>query len=67
VSERCEVEDARGVKCFLRAADGEPGKQDGIFVAVADGRINRETERVGRAAVAERGTTGSARRRAGRR
>jgi hypothetical protein len=37
VSERCEVEDACGVECFLRAADGEPGEQDGVFVAVADG------------------------------
>ena len=37
VPERCEVESAGGVECFLRAADGEPGEQDGVFVAVAGG------------------------------
>ena len=28
MSERRKVEDAGGVECFLRAADGEPGEQD---------------------------------------
>ena len=37
VSESCEVDGAGGVECFLRAADGPPGEQDGVFLAVAGG------------------------------
>jgi hypothetical protein len=37
--------------CGLPA--GKPGEQDGVFVAVAGGRADREAEGVGRAAVAE--------------
>ena len=32
-----EVEGAGGVEGFLRAADGQSGEQDGVFVAVAGG------------------------------
>jgi hypothetical protein len=53
VSGRCEVDGAGGVECFLRAADGKSGKQDGVFVAVAGGRVDREAEGVRGAAVAE--------------
>ena len=37
VSESCEVDGAGGVECFLRAADGQPGEQDSVFVTVAGG------------------------------
>jgi hypothetical protein len=47
------VDSAGGVECFLRAADGQDGEQDGVFVAVAGGWVDREAEGVGRAAVAE--------------
>ena len=53
VSESCEVDGAGGVECFLRAADGQPGEQDGVFVTVAGGGVDREAEGVGGAAVAE--------------
>ena len=37
VSESCEMDGAGGVECFLRAADGQPGEQDSVFVTVAGG------------------------------
>ena len=49
----CEVDGAGGVECFLRAADGQSGEQDGVFVAVAGGCVDREAEGVGGAAVPE--------------
>ena len=49
----CEVDGAGGVECFLRAADGEAGEQDGVFVAAAGGGVDGEAEGVGGAAVAE--------------
>ena len=53
MSESGEVDGAGGVECFLRAAGGQPGKQDGVFVAVAGGGVDREAEGVSGAAVAE--------------
>ena len=53
VSEACEVDGAGGVEGFLRGADGESGAQDGVFVAVAGGGVDREAEGVGGAAVAQ--------------
>lgn len=37
VSGHCEVDDAGGVECFLGAADGQSGEEDGVFVAVSGG------------------------------
>jgi predicted enzyme related to lactoylglutathione lyase len=37
VSGHCDVDDAGGVECFLGAADGQSGEQDGVFVAVSGG------------------------------
>ncbi len=37
VAGRCEVDGAGGVECFLRAAGGQSGEQEGVFVAVAGG------------------------------
>ena len=37
VSGRCEVDGAGGVEGFLRAADGQSGEQDSVFIAVAGG------------------------------
>ena len=53
MSQSCEVDGAGGVECFLRAADGESGEQDGVFVAVVGGGVDGEAEGVGGAAVAE--------------
>src|SRR6266705_4817407 len=53
VSESREVDGAGGVECFLRAADGQPGEQDSVLVAVAGGGVDREAEGMGGAAVAE--------------
>ena len=36
-AEPCEVDGAGGVECFLGAADGESGEQEGVLVAVAGG------------------------------
>ena len=35
---------AGGVEGLLRGAAGEPGAHDGILVAVAGGRVDREAE-----------------------
>ena len=49
-----EVNDAGGVEGVLaRAAGGEAGEQDSVLVAVVRGRVDRESEGVGRAAVAQ--------------
>ena len=53
MSESREVDGAGGVECFSRAADGQPGEQDSVLVAVAGGGVDREAEGVGGAAVAE--------------
>ncbi len=37
VAESCEVDGAGGVECFLRAADGQSGEQESVFVAVVGG------------------------------
>ena len=53
VSKSGEVDGAGGVECFLRAADGQSGEQESVFVTVAGGGVDREAEGVGRAAIAE--------------
>ena len=53
MAEAGEVDGAGGVKCFLRGADGEPGDEDGVLVAVVGGGVDREAEGVRGAAVTQ--------------
>ena len=48
-----EVDGAGGVEGFLRGADGEPGDEEGVLVAVVGGGVDREAEGVRGAAVAQ--------------
>ena len=50
MAESGQVDSAGGVESFLRGADGEPGAQDGVLVAVAGGGVDREAEGMSRAA-----------------
>jgi hypothetical protein len=47
------VDGAGGVEGFLGCADGQPGEQDGVLIAVAGGGVDGEAEGVGGAAVPE--------------
>ena len=53
VAEPGEVDGAGGVEGFLGGAGGEAGAQDRILVAVVGCGVDREAERMGRAAVAQ--------------
>ena len=53
MTEPGEVDRAGGVEGLLRGADGEPGAQDRVLVAVAGGGVDREAEGMSRAAVAQ--------------
>jgi hypothetical protein len=47
VSESGEVDGAGGVEGFLGCADGQPGAKEGVFIALAGGGVDRESEGVG--------------------
>ncbi len=53
MSDSGEVDGAGGAECFLGCSGGQPGEEEGVFVAVPGGGVDGEAEGVRGVAVAE--------------